>query len=91
MSCSIFGISPVHSRIQILLMVVLAALVMRGPANAVGPMAPVVREVFGLSWDAFGVLAGIPTMAFGLCSLAVLPHVLSLHTTMLLTLTYTAV
>lgn len=75
MSCSIFGISPVHSRIQILLMVVLAALVMRGPANAVGPMAPVVREVFGLSWDAFGVLAGIPTMAFGLCSLAVLPLV----------------
>ena len=56
-------------------MVVLAALVMRGPANAVGPMAPVVREVFGLSWDAFGVLAGIPTMAFGLCSLAVLPLV----------------
>lgn len=64
-----------HSRNQILLMVVLAALVMRGPANAVGPMAPVVREVFGMSWDAFGVLAGIPTMAFGLCSLAVLPLV----------------
>lgn len=64
-----------HSRNQILLMVVLAALVMRGPANVVGPMAPVVREVFGLSWDAFGVLAGIPTMAFGLCSLAVLPLV----------------
>ena len=64
-----------RSRNQILLMVVLAALVMRGPANVVGPMAPVVREVFGLSWDAFGVLAGIPTMAFGLCSLAVLPPV----------------
>ena len=56
-------------------MVVLAALVMRGPANVVGPMAPVVREVFGLSWDAFGVLAGIPTMAFGLCSLEALPLV----------------
>ena len=56
-------------------MIVLAALVMRGPINAVGPMAPVVRDVFDLPWEAFGVLAGIPTMAFGLCSLAVLPLV----------------
>lgn len=54
-----------HSQKQILLMIVLAALVMRGPINAVGPMAPVVRDVFGLPWEAFGVLAGIPTMAFG--------------------------
>lgn len=59
-----------HSQKQILLMIVLAALVMRGPINAVGPMAPVVRDVFDLPWEAFGVLAGIPTMAFGLCSLA---------------------
>ena len=64
-----------HSQKQILLMIVLAALVMRGPINAVGPMAPVVRDVFDLPWEAFGVLAGIPTMAFGLCSLAVLPLV----------------
>ena len=56
-------------------MIVLAALVMRGPINAVGPMAPVVRDVFNLPWESFGVLAGIPTMAFGLCSLAVLPLV----------------
>lgn len=59
-----------HNQKQILLMIVLAALVMRGPINAVGPMAPVVRDVFDLPWEAFGVLAGIPTMAFGLCSLA---------------------
>ena len=64
-----------HSQKQILLMIVLAALVMRGPINAVGPMASVVRDVFDLPWEAFGVLAGIPTMAFGLCSLAVLPLV----------------
>lgn len=64
-----------HSQKQILLMIVLAALVMRGPINAVGPMAPVVRDVFDLPWEAFGVLAGILTMAFGLCSLAVLPLV----------------
>lgn len=37
-----------HSQKQILLMIVLAALVMRGPINAVGPMAPVVRDVFDL-------------------------------------------
>ena len=52
-----------HSQKQILLMIVLAALVMRGPINAVGPMAPVVRDVFDLPWEAFGVLAGIPTTA----------------------------
>ena len=42
-----------HSQKQILLMIVLAALVMRGPINAVGPMAPVVRDVFDLPWGGF--------------------------------------
>ena len=40
-----------HSQKQILLMIVLAALVMRGPINAVGPMASVVRDVFDLPWE----------------------------------------
>ena len=55
----------------ILLVALLAAtFVMRGPVTMAGPVAGAIREAFGASLSAYGLLAALPVAAFGAFSFA---------------------
>lgn len=45
-------------------------LLMRGPVTSIGPMAQDIREMYGVSYAAYGLLTAIPIAAFGLFSFA---------------------